>query len=128
MPIEKLPTAAAAGSCSGKRARDGPHALTNTGRGYEVAGIYTYGDKSEEYCAARIPVRRDEAGRKAAWRALEASAPLLGGERRVKFMFLPAGEDPDSLVKTEGAEGFLRRLQAAMPFSEWRQTGNPFSR
>ncbi len=61
----------------------------------------------------------DEAGGKAAWRALEAALPLLGEGRQANFMFLPAGEDPDSLVRREGAEGFEARLNQAQSLSEF---------
>ncbi|HAU14501.1 MAG TPA: DNA primase, partial [Gammaproteobacteria bacterium] len=44
----------------------------------------------------------DAAGRKAAWRALEATLPNLQDGRRARFLFLPDGEDPDTLVRTEG--------------------------
>lgn len=53
----------------------------------------------------------DTAGRKAAWRALEQSLDSLKGERRVEFLFLPEGRDPDDVVKEEGADGFRRRLE-----------------
>ncbi|MGQ0657132.1 MAG: DNA primase [Chromatiales bacterium] len=48
----------------------------------------------------------DEAGRKAAWRALETALPLLRGGRYVSFLFVAAGEDPDTLVRKEGASAF----------------------
>ncbi|TWH64449.1 DNA primase [Azomonas agilis] len=53
----------------------------------------------------------DAAGREAAWRALEAALPHLEDGRRVRFLFLPEGEDPDSLVRQEGVEVFLARIQ-----------------
>ena len=53
----------------------------------------------------------DGAGRKAAWRALEAVLPNLQDGRRARFLFLPEGEDPDSLVRAEGSERFRDRLQ-----------------
>ncbi|MBF7728505.1 DNA primase [Pseudomonas sp. N040] len=53
----------------------------------------------------------DPAGRKAAWRALEATLPSLQDGRRARFLFLPEGEDPDSLVRAEGTEVFRARLQ-----------------
>src|SRR6185437_123746 len=61
----------------------------------------------------------DRAGRQAAWRALENSLPLAQDGRELKFMFLPEGHDPDSLVAQEGAQGFERRLGAALPLSEY---------
>ena len=61
----------------------------------------------------------DSAGRKAAWRALENALPTLTEGRQLKFMFLPEGEDPDSLVRKEGREAFLSRAQAASPAIEY---------
>ncbi|GAB3392770.1 DNA primase [Azotobacter armeniacus] len=62
----------------------------------------------------------DQAGRKAAWRALEATLPSLQDGRRARFLFLPEGEDPDSLVRAEGGEAFLARLeQHAQPLADY---------
>jgi DNA primase len=61
----------------------------------------------------------DRAGRQAAWRALENSLPLAQDGRELKFMFLPEGHDPDTLVAEEGAEGFEQRLAGALPLSEY---------
>ncbi|MDQ6950293.1 MAG: DNA primase [Mariprofundales bacterium] len=52
----------------------------------------------------------DDAGRKAAWRALERMLPLINAEHAPSFLFLPQGEDPDSLLQHEGAEGLLKRI------------------
>lgn len=52
----------------------------------------------------------DSAGRKAAWRALEATLPNLQDGHRARFLFLPEGEDPDSLVRREGTEAFQARI------------------
>src|SRR5690606_20160329 len=52
----------------------------------------------------------DQAGRRAAWRALEATLPNLQDGRRARFLFLPEGEDPDSLVRAEGTEAFQARI------------------
>ena len=49
----------------------------------------------------------DKAGRAAAWRALESALPVLNEHRQLKFVFLPDGEDPDSLVRDQA----LRRSQ-----------------
>ncbi|MCP5143566.1 MAG: DNA primase [Gammaproteobacteria bacterium] len=59
----------------------------------------------------------DEAGRRAAWRALLSALPLLTERRYVSFMFLPAGEDPDTLVRTQGAAYFTDPANAK-PLSE----------
>ncbi len=52
----------------------------------------------------------DRAGRQAAWRALERMMPLLKAELTPRFLYLPDGEDPDSILKTEGADAFQQRL------------------
>jgi DNA primase len=61
----------------------------------------------------------DRAGRQAAWRALENALPLARDGRELKFMFLPEGHDPDTLVAEEGAEAFEARLRASLPLSEY---------
>lgn len=61
----------------------------------------------------------DAAGRKAAWRALENVLPLLQDGRQVSFVFLPQGEDPDSLVRKAGATGFNHYLSQAIPLSSY---------
>jgi DNA primase len=61
----------------------------------------------------------DEAGIRAARRALEVSLPVLSEGRQVRFMFLPDGEDPDTLIRQHGREDFLQRMQSAMPLSEF---------
>jgi DNA primase len=61
----------------------------------------------------------DRAGRQAAWRALENALPLARDGRELKFMFLPEGHDPDTLVAQEGAEAFENRMKAALPLSEY---------
>jgi DNA primase len=61
----------------------------------------------------------DRAGRSAAWRALQTCLPELRDGRQVNFLFLPDGEDPDTLVAKEGQELFATRLRAAMPLSEY---------
>jgi DNA primase len=61
----------------------------------------------------------DRAGRQAAWRALENSLPLARDGRELKFMFLPEGHDPDTLVAQEGPKAFEGRLNTALPLSEY---------
>jgi DNA primase len=61
----------------------------------------------------------DAAGRKAARRALEAALPVLADTRRIDFLLLPQGEDPDSLVRNHGAEAFAAELTRALPLSRW---------
>ncbi|WP_099289564.1 DNA primase [Erwinia amylovora] len=59
----------------------------------------------------------DIAGREAAWRALETALPYMNDGRQLRFMFLPDGEDPDTLVRKEGKEAFEARMEQAMPLS-----------
>lgn len=61
----------------------------------------------------------DRAGLLAAWRALKTVLPLLSQGRQVQFMFLPQGEDPDTIVRTEGRAGFEARLEKATPLSDY---------
>ena len=61
----------------------------------------------------------DKAGRKAAWRALEATLPKLREGLQAKFLFLPDGEDPDSMVRKHGKEIFAQQIEAARPLSEF---------
>ncbi len=61
----------------------------------------------------------DRAGRAAAWKALESALPRLRDGRQAYFLFLPDGEDPDSLVRKEGKEGFEKRIKEAMPLSDY---------
>jgi DNA primase len=61
----------------------------------------------------------DAAGRRAAWRALENALPVLTDGHQISFLFLPEGEDPDSLVGREGAAAFEDRLHDARPLSEF---------
>lgn len=56
----------------------------------------------------------DRAGRKAAWRALEVALPFMEDGRQIKFLMMPEGEDPDSLIRKEGQVGFEARLQDAI--------------
>ncbi|TMP48826.1 MULTISPECIES: DNA primase [unclassified Pseudoalteromonas] len=60
----------------------------------------------------------DRAGRDAAWRALENALPYLADGKSLKFVFLPDGEDPDSLVQKEGKDAFEARLSEADDFTK----------
>lgn len=62
----------------------------------------------------------DNAGRKAAWRALEATLSNLKDGLQARFLFVPDGEDPDSLIRSEGLEAFQARIaQQAVPLTEY---------
>ncbi len=61
----------------------------------------------------------DRAGRGAAWRALENSLSQLRQGRQIRFLFLPEGQDPDSLVGSEGREAFEARFDVTLTLSEY---------
>ncbi|HKX57725.1 MAG TPA: DNA primase, partial [Xanthomonadales bacterium] len=61
----------------------------------------------------------DRAGRQAAWRAVESTLPRLKEGRQARFLFLPEGEDPDSMVRSLGKEEFGKLLATAQPLSEF---------
>lgn len=62
----------------------------------------------------------DNAGRKAAWRALEATLSNLKDGQQARFLFVPDGEDPDSLIRSEGLEAFQARIaQQSVALTEY---------
>ncbi|SDG59323.1 DNA primase [Propionivibrio dicarboxylicus] len=61
----------------------------------------------------------DNAGRKAAWRALENSLDALPEQKSIGFVFLPETEDPDSFVRSHGKDAFERLIADALPLSEF---------
>jgi len=62
----------------------------------------------------------DRAGRAAAWRALQNALPEAVEGREIRFLFLPEGEDPDTLVAKDGHDAFEARLaRDALPLSEY---------
>jgi DNA primase len=61
----------------------------------------------------------DAAGRRAAGKAMESVLPRMKDGRQAFFLFLPDGEDPDTLVRAEGAAGFDARLRDAVPLSQF---------
>lgn len=61
----------------------------------------------------------DAAGRRAGWKALESVLPRMKDGRQAFFLFLPDGEDPDTIVRKEGAEAFNERLKQATPLSQF---------
>ena len=100
-------------------------ALAQSGIDYAVA---TLGTAATEAHVQRLfrPVNDivfcfdgDAAGRRAAWRAAENTFPSMKAGRRALFLFLPEGEDPDSLVRTEGKQAFESRLGEAVPLSRF---------
>lgn len=65
----------------------------------------------------------DRAGRQAAWRALENALPYIRDGREVGFVFLPDGEDPDTLVRAHGASAFEEAADGAKPLSDYMFDG-----
>jgi len=61
----------------------------------------------------------DEAGRTAAWRALETTLPLMEDGRQVRFLFLPEGADPDDYVRQHGKDAFEQAVAKASPLEDF---------
>jgi len=61
----------------------------------------------------------DEAGRRAAWRALENTLSVLADGKDARFLFLPDGEDPDDYIRLRGKSAFEALLDEAMPLSDF---------
>ncbi|MBI3715871.1 MAG: DNA primase [Betaproteobacteria bacterium] len=61
----------------------------------------------------------DNAGRKAAWRALEQSLPVVMDGKDIRFLFLPAEDDPDTFVRRLGKDAFLDAIKSAKPLSSY---------
>lgn len=64
----------------------------------------------------------DRAGRDAAWRAMDNALPLIQDGYSLKFVFLPDGEDPDSMIREQGQAAFETILDNATPLSEFLLT------
>jgi DNA primase len=98
-------------------------ALAQFGFSNSVAtlGTATTGDQVELVFRAADEVvfcfDGDNAGRKAAWRALESTLPRLREGRQARFLVLPEGEDPDSMVRNRGEAAFADLLATAQPLS-----------
>jgi DNA primase len=65
----------------------------------------------------------DEAGRDAAWRSVDTALPELSKGHLIRFLFLPEGEDPDSLVQREGGDAFRARQDQATPLLDFLLDG-----
>lgn len=65
----------------------------------------------------------DTAGKTAAWRALETALSVIQDEVQLKFLILPEGDDPDSLVQKEGYTAFIQRLEQALSLSDFLFSG-----
>lgn len=100
-------------------------ALAQNGIEYAVASLGTATTKDQIQKLFRSVTEvifcydGDQAGQKAAWRALENTLPILRDGLEARFLFLPDGEDPDSMVRKEGKEAFEIRIKNAVPLSEF---------
>ena len=100
-------------------------ALTQSGIDYAVATLGTAATEAHVQRLFRgvndivFCFDGDEAGRRAASRAVENVLPLMKAGRRALLLFLPEGEDPDSLVRAEGRHAFESRLDDAQPLSRF---------
>ena len=99
--------------------------LHQAGIGYAVATLGTATTPEHLKRAFRVASEiifcfdGDRAGRAAAWRALNNALPEAQAGRELRFLFLPDGEDPDTLVGKEGAAAFEARYAQALPLSEY---------
>ncbi len=100
-------------------------ALAQFGIDYAVAALGTATSKAHLDLLFRFSAELvfcfdgDNAGRQAARRAVEAAFPSLRDGRQVRIMLLPQGQDPDSLVRMEGLDGFVARIESAQPLSDY---------
>lgn len=92
------------------------HGITYATATLGTATSQTHLERIYRYCPQVIfCFDGDEAGRKAAVRALEAALPCMEDGRQAKFLFLPDGQDPDDAVRAGGEAHFRTLLDAAMP-------------
>lgn len=100
-------------------------ALAQYGVQYAVATLGTATSKAHLELMFRFTTEvvlcfdGDKAGRQAAWRAMESVFPCLRDGRQVRIMLIPESNDPDSLIRAEGLEAFVRRIDAAQALSEY---------
>jgi len=100
-------------------------ALAQFGINYSVAALGTATSKMHLDLLFRFTSELifcfdgDDAGRKAAWRAVLESFPCLRDGRQVKVMLLPQGQDPDSLIRSEGVQAYEDRVSGAQALSDF---------
>lgn len=103
--------------------------LAQFGIGYSVATLGTATTKEQVLRLSRAASHivfcfdGDAAGKRAAWRALETTLPHARGVVEYSFLFLPQGEDPDSLVRREGPKALEDRIDEAQPLGEFLVEG-----
>lgn len=100
-------------------------ALAQHGIGYSVATLGTATSTDHIERMFRIVPQivfcfdGDQAGRNAAWKALQATLPAMRDGNDARFLFVPDGDDPDSLVRREGQKKFESRIDSALQLSEF---------
>jgi DNA primase len=100
-------------------------ALAQFGINYSVAALGTATSKMHLDLLFRFTSELifcfdgDDAGRKAAWRAVQESLSCLRDGRQVRVMLLPQGQDPDSLIRLEGVQAYEGRVFAAQALSDY---------
>jgi len=100
-------------------------ALAQSGINYAVASLGTATTTEQIQKAFRTTHEivycydGDNAGKKAAWRALENTLSVIRDGMIAKFLFLPEKEDPDTMVRAEGKEAFEIRIKNATPLSDF---------
>ncbi len=100
-------------------------ALSQAGLGWAVAVLGTAVSQAHIHLLFRFTSELvfcfdgDAAGQDAVWHALDAVFPVLKEGRRVRVMVLPSGHDPDSLVRADGVEQFLGRVESAQALSDY---------
>ncbi len=100
-------------------------ALAQYGVGYSVAALGTATSKMHLDLLFRFTAELvfcfdgDEAGKKAAWRAVKEAFPCLKDGRQIRVMLLPLGEDPDSLVREIGLQAFEQQIEQARVLSDY---------
>ena len=104
-------------------------ALAQHGIGYSIATLGTATSTDQVTQMFRLVPQivfcfdGDNAGRKAGWKALLATLPAMQDGKSVKFLFLPEGDDPDSLVRREGKEQFEARIEQGMRLVDYLFSG-----
>ena len=100
-------------------------ALAQNGIGYSVATLGTATSTEHIERMFRLVPQiifcfdGDEAGRNAGWKALKSTLPAMQDGRGVKFLFVPDGDDPDTLIRREGQAAFEKRINEALGLTEF---------
>lgn len=100
-------------------------ALAQHGVGYAVATLGTATTSTHVQKLFRLAQHiyycfdGDQAGKKAAWRALENTLEVMVDNKKVSFLFLPQDEDPDSFIRTQGQTAFEGLLEQSVALSDF---------